>query len=580
MLLRTLAGAKTFSFSPRRNKQVKHLALRGQFGPVTDPPSFYTWWSDGPGAGMLQQNYSSFRLPYLSKPSPVLAIPGWLKQAFSVALPVGATFTSGIPTVAGSWGTYPNAVGGRRIEELPSLLSGDTPSDPFTITEDLYEVLAGGAIRYYKCTSTVTSCTVEYEDGEPFPTLRVEWITTTSKSSGAGGDSSWVLKSTLAVRPSLLPYSTNIVPSGYKALPLTPKVSYYYSTTLLGALGSALTEFTTRGRAVGSTERSEFHSTPTSTLPCRLYFESNFQSSPKTGTVLAATVQALERDWANALASEWPDIEAAVWYSSMPAVDEAMNAVSTSQLQSVAKIGQVLESAKVFTEYWRILQEVKKGDINTLYELVKWVSDTKLTADFQYRPMVDFIVNFLPEWWEVFQALSARGNSLTGKGMFRYTYPEGTFGREEVNLLVKTTLRVEWSGSSFVKKVLGAKALSLYPSPKLVYDLYPFSFIANYTHNLGARMAAMETAAAGALLNVESCVHVLELSSPLVPRDYARLNASHDSTAMPNVDQLRYVRRYLSQYVPAPRDSKYDYGANSGDVNWGIFLALATSLTL
>lgn len=580
MLLRVLAGAKTFSFQPGRNKQVKHLALRGQFGPVTDPPSFYTWWSDGPGAGYLQNLYSSFRLPQSVKPSPVLALPGWQKQAFSVNLPLGATFTGGIPTVVGSWGTYPNAVGGRRIEEFLPMISGDTPDDPVTFVEYLYEVLSGGAIRNYSVATTVISCSFDHIDDDDFPTFKAEWVTTIGKTSGAGEDSQFGLSSSIEIRPSMPAYSTNVVPTGYKALPRVPQVRYRYSNSLLYASGAALTEFTNRGRAVGSTEKSEFNSTPTSLLPCKLYLESNFQSSPKTGTVLASTVQTLEREWASALASEWPDIEAAVWYSSMPAVDEAMNAVSTSQLQSVAKIGQVLDSAKVFTEYWRILQGVKKGEINTLYELVKWVSDTKLTADFQYRPMVDFIVNFLPEWWEVFQALSARGTSLTGKGQFRYTYPQGTFGREEVNLLVKTTLRVEWSGSSFVKRILGAKALSLYPSPKLAYDLYQFSFIANYCYNLGARMAAMETAAAGALLNVQSCVHVLELSSPLEPRDYARLNATHDSTAVRNSDQFRYVRRYNSQYVPAPRQSKYDYGGNSGDVNWGIFIALATSLTL
>lgn len=170
---------------------------------------------------------------------------------------------------------------------------------------------------------------------------------------------------------------------------------------------------------------------------------------------------------------------------------------------------------------------------------------------------------------------------MRGTGSFTYLYPPGTAGRESLYLDLSTKLDIYVGGSPTIKALLGLKAMSLYPSPKLAWDLYPWSFVVNWGTNLGERMAAMETMAAGALLNVKCCTHVFRLTSPLNQADFDYLRAMRDVRAVESSNELRLVRRFTSAYVPAPRESKFDYGASSSPFNrWDLALSLVAQQVL
>lgn len=572
ILVRALAGASAYSFQLQSNTQHKHLGLRGDFGPAVDPTDLFTWW-DNPEAVFQQNNYCSYKIITLTKPT-YLSLPGYLKKAHSAGLVQGATFTGGVPQIAGDWGTYAVSLGGRRVEELLGVLDGLVGSDfgMLSFTDSMYEVLGGGAVRYFAMTTDVTSAQLEFENGEPFPTLRVGWNTTSYKTSGAGGDSAWSFKSSLAVRPYLTDYSTNVTPTGWKVIPRSAKVRYEYTNTLVSASGDALSAFNGRGRSLGSSYQQVV--TPTVSGPM-VYYRSAFVPASSVGKPLVSHLQGLERSWGAALAGEWSHIEAALWYSQVQALDETTDALSTSQHQTLAKLGQIFSFADTFIEYWSIIKRATNGDVSTIKDLIEWMPSAILAGNFQYQPMANFILDFAGNWADaIYELQNSEWRVFSGKGRFEYTFPPGTFGRTVTKMVCKTTIQIDNSGSSVLRSLAGAKAAALYLSPTLAWDLLPFSFVVNWFLNIGARAKMAETSAAGLLYNVINVVHVIELNSPLEQADYDYLDVFHDGTALENRDALRYFRRYVSQYIAQPRESKFDYGANPSPLRWDLILSL------
>jgi hypothetical protein len=274
---------------------------------------------------------------------------------------------------------------------------------------------------------------------------------------------------------------------------------------------------------------------------------------------LQDTLSSKLSDFAFEISSQWRDLIPSSLFSSVDAVNKLRGGTSTDVLQTIAKLPEYKEMMPQIRRAIDVMSKILRRDISfsTIRDIIHLATSTQLQASFQWRPWVNLITKELPaivrDWSKLFDTKEL----VVGHGSFRYEFPEGSLSRSNVVMTVRSKIVVDLSGNSLATGFLGIDGLGILPKPSNLWDLIPFSFVANWFTGVGAQIERVEYAAL--LYSLPAFfVHTYTFTAPLSEDELSDLGVQSD---LLEPLSLKLYFRHVSIYSPVPSDTRFSFGA-------------------
>lgn len=267
------------------------------------------------------------------------------------------------------------------------------------------------------------------------------------------------------------------------------------------------------------------------------------------------------RKFASDVDDAWLDISASALFSTVDAFKKAEGYLGVNVLQDLVKIPDIASAIPNVREAVDVLGRLVRRDLSfsTLKEILDLATSTQLQASFQWRPYVDLIRKYIPAMVSTFHSLGDIHGYVIGHGSYSTTL-HNKLGRQEVTLHTRTKLVMDASPSGLLSAILGIDALGLLPKYSNIWDMIPFSFVANWFTGIGESIRRAEYMLLLATIPA-SFVHTYTLSSPLTSDEVDLLEMSTSTTGGAS---LRLYYRDVSLYNPPFRDSNLGFGLPTG----------------
>lgn len=278
----------------------------------------------------------------------------------------------------------------------------------------------------------------------------------------------------------------------------------------------------------------------------------------------------------DAIQDSWDDIVPSTMFSTVDAYKAAEGSLGTNVLQNLAKLPGLVDSLPQIREAVNILGRLVRRDLSgaLIKDILDLATSTTLQANFEWRPYLKYVTEYLPGLASTLQTLSdMREGSVIGYGSFRYKLFQ-QLGRKEVTLLTRTKLVMDASPSGLLSAVLGLDALGLLPKMSNIWDLIPFSFVANWFTGVGEALRRAEYSLLLATIPAYF-VHTYAITSPLTTEELDSMKMSSSGVESPS---LRIYCRDVTLYSPFPRESRFGFGIPSGFPPLGTFGSLLYQL--
>jgi hypothetical protein len=278
--------------------------------------------------------------------------------------------------------------------------------------------------------------------------------------------------------------------------------------------------------------------------------------------------------------SKYPDLTASALFSSVDAVENLKTGTGTDVLQTLYKLPQYESMIPHIREAVDILSDIYRKDIHlsTMREIMSLLSATMLQGSFQWRPLLQLAFVELPKIMAALQTLAAkqRLQPVVAYGTWKYNFQVQDISRPNSHLLVGTKIVLDLSARSLFSILAGFDGIGILPKPSNLWDLIPFSFVANWFTGIGASIKRAESSIA--LLTVPAYyVHTYSITSPFTAEECSIWNIG-SSPVEPLSFKLFY--RDVSRFSPVPRDSRFGFGIPSRYPPTGIVAALLYQLIL
>lgn len=276
-----------------------------------------------------------------------------------------------------------------------------------------------------------------------------------------------------------------------------------------------------------------------------------------------------------AVMDSWDDIVPSAMFSTVDAFKEAEGYLGTNVLQNLQKLPGIASSLPQVVEAVSVLGKIARRDLSfsTFKEILDLATSTVLQANFEWRPYHTIVVQYLPEMASSLSSLGDITKNSIGYGSFRHQI-SNDLGRKEVTLLTRTKLVMDASPSGLLSALLGYDALGLLPKASNLWDLIPFSFVANWFTGVGEALRRAEYTLLLAGIPAYF-VHTYTITSPLTSEELDTFETSNSGDVAAS---LRLYYRDITLYSPVPRDSRFGFGLPSGFPPLGTFGSLLYQL--
>lgn len=258
-----------------------------------------------------------------------------------------------------------------------------------------------------------------------------------------------------------------------------------------------------------------------------------------------------------------------------------VSVLKSNNLENLSQLGGLLELAPDAGKFINALVKGKNGDLlgagATLFDL--W-SENKLREDFGWNPTVADITEISESYSNVVRVFQEQGiwGERTLYGKFDYELPNNCYGSGSAHLTVRSKVRVTFSHTSLLASLIKGQAIGLIPSLGNLWDLVPFSFVADWLWNIGDRLNDIDAQMFMLVLPVHFAVHSLTVTSFLSDADLDFLEVRPYPAGFAQFPGLRFYMRIPSLRLPFLRDSIYDFRAAHGPSDLATAGALAYTL--
>jgi hypothetical protein len=199
-------------------------------------------------------------------------------------------------------------------------------------------------------------------------------------------------------------------------------------------------------------------------------------------------------------------------------------------------------------------------------KLLRVISDEYLRAIFGYLPLKDQLDDILAKYEQVgkqFYTLAGTGYTVYGSRVFQLD--------SKTALTTSSKVRVRIEPNSVLNMMLALDSNGLLPLPSRLWDLIPFSFVADWFTGMSDRLRSAEIYAFSNFFTFDYLIHsywVMQDNSASFPL----------LTAVTPVTSSWY-RRELSRIIPRPQDSPFNFDSQPVRVNYLTAGSLIVSVT-
>lgn len=373
--------------------------------------------------------------------------------------------------------------------------------------------------------------------------------------------------------------STLTIPFGFSPGTISPVVNSVYgvqygSSITARYVVTTATPYTGLNDStfnVGTGNQFRCHATVLTLPPSTIDAEHAMAYNARSIIYLTGPLNSFEK----AVKHDWHNIVPSIMFSTVDAFQAAEGYLGTNLLQNLAKISSIAKSLPQIAEALRILGKIAKRDISflTCKEILDLATSTVLQANFEWRPYQSIVTQYLPSMASTLSSLGDIYKNSIGYGSFSFKI-NNDLGRKEVTLLTRTKLVMDASPSGFLSALLGFDALGLLPKTSNLWDLLPFSFIANWFTGVGSAMRRAEYSLL--LMNIPAYfVHTYTITSPFTSEE---LDSFETSSSGDQAAGIRLYYRDVTLYSPLPMDSRFGFGIPKDFPPMGTFGSLLYQL--
>jgi hypothetical protein len=275
-------------------------------------------------------------------------------------------------------------------------------------------------------------------------------------------------------------------------------------------------------------------------------------------------------------------IIASAFQSTSNALEVLEGGLNTNLIEQLSQLSDIADYLPRLHQALAIVRTLKRGDLpKTIGQTIDLVAELRLKFAFQYAPDFDFLTTELPRIGTVAGQLFRQGTDVVvARGVFRYDFQPGEFGREFSSLETRTKVVAKRDNDSVLAKVLGIDALGLLPSGANAWDLVPLSFVLDWFVDIRSRIRDLEAAVVMVALGPSYYCHSFRVVSPISDQEMELMRVRSQSLRDFGLrsPELVWYTRHISRQVPPPRLGKYDFRMPSRLPSWATAGALGWKL--
>lgn len=191
-------------------------------------------------------------------------------------------------------------------------------------------------------------------------------------------------------------------------------------------------------------------------------------------------------------------------------------------------------------------------------DVISFATGIQLFVSFALTPSINLFIGIIPKLQSLVEQLGGNTPKLINSkyGTMSFDFPQGEFGRDEARLVTRTKITYESNLQQVLQTYLDVRSLGLTPTPGLVWDLQPFSFVVDWVLRIGDRIRLLEDAGAILPVSILNLVHTFSVFSPFTDAELAKLGYVN----APGVKSgVRDFKREVSTLLPTPALGRWDY---------------------
>jgi hypothetical protein len=278
------------------------------------------------------------------------------------------------------------------------------------------------------------------------------------------------------------------------------------------------------------------------------------------------------------------DIRGAAFYSTADALNDATAYVNNDVLQTLSKLNDLSSLMPNVSLALAAISGLRYKNLIglSIVAVLDFITQTKLQQSFQYRPQVEFLLNVLPDMRSTLETILRRTDtpSVIGRGVFRFEFPSGEFGRERSSLEARSRVVFDRDVSAILTSVLDVRSLGVLPSPSNIWDLIPFSFVVSWFTGVGQRIRDIENIGYLIASGARCFTYTYRVTSPLTQRELDSYGLAVSNLEGSDWPTLCVFRRDVSAYISPPVDGRYDFRQGRGIPDLGAFGSLIWQVLL
>lgn len=296
-----------------------------------------------------------------------------------------------------------------------------------------------------------------------------------------------------------------------------------------------------------------------------------FQSTTK------ATLATVLQTWKKEVETDNLEYIRAMFYSSADALSTFSQIIRENHIETISELLQgssLLPSLVPFAQLYRSVRALRLLDAGVA--LIDVGTSLRLWDRYGGGSNLRAFEEFSSSFERVRSRLANHNvwGPRTLNGKFSFAVPNTSR-----IMVARSKLRVRFDSSVILSLVLSGGAVGLVPTLSALWDLIPFSFVADWFLNIGTRVEDIEARSFMLMLPVTYVTHSITVLEEMSEKQLALLNLEPiTDSGQDEYPTLKYYMRVVSSMLPPIREGRYDFRASYGPTDMVTAGSLAWSL--
>lgn len=258
------------------------------------------------------------------------------------------------------------------------------------------------------------------------------------------------------------------------------------------------------------------------------------------------------------------DIRPSAFLSSADALNKHLLALSTNHIQTLQKLGSVIDLLPELAALPSLVSRLARGDIGALKELIDYLSGEILRFRFTQAPAAKALNELIGSDVDAYLKTLAKKDDYIIYGDFAYEIPhsQNPYSDGRLKLVTRSKISISQDLSTMMTAILMANSVGLSPTLSRLWEILPFSFVLDWFTGMNKRLKLVDTQLAYMAFRTNWCLNSFRLSYYPSDEALAAYNLQNYSPDRPF--SISTYLREKSAYMPRLRDSRFDFLATGG----------------